>query len=152
MDEIDKKILDIIQTGFPLESRPYEVVGRMLRLTETEVLAKVRVLKEKGIIRRIGATFDSRKLGFHSTLCAARVPEDKLERFTTMVNELPGVTHNYLRDDDYNVWFTLIGLGEEAVHEILRKITARTGIEVLNLPAEKVYKIKVDFKMNQAEK
>ena len=152
MDEIDKKILDIIQTGFPLESRPYEAVGRRLKLTEAEVLARVRALKEKGIVRRIGATFDSRTLGFHSTLCAAKVPEGKLERFTTLVNELPGVTHNYLRDGDYNVWFTLIGPGEEAVHGILRELTARTGTEVLNLPAEKVYKIKVDFKMNETER
>lgn len=149
MDAIDKKILDLIQTDFPLDQRPYARIGEQFGLTEAEALARVRALKGKGIIRRIGANFQSRKLGWTSTLCAARVPEELLDRFVAEVNRHPGVTHNYLRQHDYNVWFTLITPGVDKVRETLAEITAATGIEILNLPAEKTFKIKVDFPMSE---
>ncbi|NLY40628.1 MAG: Lrp/AsnC family transcriptional regulator [Desulfovibrionales bacterium] len=151
MDDFDKKILDIIQTGFPLESRPYAEVGRQVGLTEAETLARVRALTEKGVIRRIGANFQSDKLGFHSTLCSAAVPEEKLDHFIAEVNQLAGVTHNYLRAHRQNVWFTFIGPSWENVQETLAEITRRTGVAILNLPTEKMFKIKVDFKMGDQE-
>ncbi|MBZ4648994.1 MAG: transcriptional regulator, partial [Desulfomicrobiaceae bacterium] len=104
MDAIDRQLLDIIQTDFPLEPRPYAVLGERLGLTEAETLARVRALTARGVIRRIGANFQSRKLGWHSTLCAACVPEDRLDAFVAEVNRHPGVTHNYLRAHRYNVW------------------------------------------------
>ncbi|MBC7356400.1 MAG: Lrp/AsnC family transcriptional regulator, partial [Desulfomicrobiaceae bacterium] len=112
-----------------------------------ETLARVRALTARGVIRRIGANFQSRKLGWHSTLCAACVPEDRLEAFVAEVNRHPGVTHNYLRAHRYNVWFTLIGPSPEDVAATLAGITQATGIPILNLPASKMYKIQVDFKM-----
>jgi siroheme decarboxylase len=151
MDTLDRKILDIIQTNFPLVPRPYAEVGRMLGLTEAETLARVRALKEKGVIRRIGANFQSRKLGWCSTLCAAKVPTERLDEFVDEVNRHPGVTHNYLRKHDYNVWFTFIGPSWEDVTSTLAAITEKTGIEILNLPAEKMYKIKVDFPMEEED-
>ncbi|MDK2873333.1 MAG: siroheme decarboxylase [Desulfomicrobiaceae bacterium] len=147
MDAIDRQLLDIIQTDFPLEPRPYAVLGERLGLTEAETLARVRALTARGVIRRIGANFQSRKLGWHSTLCAACVPEDQLEAFVAEVNRHPGVTHNYLRAHRYNVWFTLIGPSPEDVAATLAGITQATGIPILNLPASKMYKIQVDFKM-----
>lgn len=152
MDHFDKKILDIIQTGFPLESRPYAEVGRQIGLTEAETLARVRALTEKGVIRRIGGNFQTAKIGFHSTLCAASVPEDKLDLFVAEVNRLPGVTHNYLRAHRQNVWFTFIGPSWENVQETLASVTRKTGIPILNLPTEKMFKIQVDFKMGGQEK
>jgi DNA-binding Lrp family transcriptional regulator len=150
MDQTDRRILDVIQSDFPLERRPYAVVGERLGLTEAEVLARVRALKERGIIRRLGANFQSRKLGWRSTLCAAKVPEDRFDAFVAEVNRHPGVTHNYLRDHEFNVWFTFIGPSWDAVCETLQEIEERTGIEVLNLPAEKMFKIKVDFQMEES--
>ena len=147
MDEIDKKILDIIQTDFPLEPRPYAVIGSQMDLTEAETLARVRVLTQKGVIRRIGANFQSKKLGWHSTLCAAAVPKDKFDAFVSAVNALPGVTHNYLRQNHYNIWFTFIGPSWDNVCATLAELTRQTGIPILNLPAKKMYKIQVDFKM-----
>ncbi len=149
MDSIDKKLLDIIQTDFPLCSRPYEKLGQSLGITESEALARVRALKESKIIRRLGANFQSAKLGFRSTLCAAKVPEEQLESFVEVVNSYTGVTHNYLRKHHYNVWFTFIGASWEKVEATLAEITAKTGIEVLNLPATKLFKIRVDFKMDE---
>ena len=147
MDSLDKKILDIIQSGFPIASRPYAEVGRQVGLTETETLARVRALRQKGVIRRIGANFSSSVLGWQSTLCAASVPENQVEAFVAEVNSHPGVTHNYLRQHHYNVWFTFIGPDMDAVRAALAGITAKTGVAILNLPAERLFKIKVDFLM-----
>ncbi len=149
MDALDKQILDRIQSGFPLESRPYAVLGAELGLTEAETLARVRALKERGIIRRLGANFQSKALGWRSTLCAAKVPDEKMEAFVAAVNRHTGVTHNYLREHEYNVWFTFIGPSWEAVCATLDGITAETGIPILNLPAKRMFKIKVDFRMGE---
>ena len=148
MDNIDKKLLDIIQTGFPIVPRPYAELGEKLGITEAEALSRVRALKGKKIIRRLVANFQSSKLGFRSTLCAAKVPDEKMELFTTEVNKLPGVTHNYIRNHVYNVWFTLIGPSWEEVCSTLDSVTERTGIKILNLPATRMYKIRVDFRMD----
>lgn len=149
LDTIDRKLLDIIQTAFPLVPRPYEDLGRQLGISEEEALARVKAMKEKKIIRRLGANFQSAKLGFRSTLCGAHVPEEKLDAFIADVNALPGVTHNYLRNHDFNVWFTLIGPSWEDVCATIRGIEERTGISVMNLPAEKLFKIRVDFQMEE---
>lgn len=147
LDSIDKKLLDIIQTDFPITQRPYATLGEQLGITEAEALARVRALKESKIIRRLGANFQSAKLGFRSTLCAAKVPPEKMESFVAEVNSHTGVTHNYLRKHAYNVWFTYIGASWEQVCDTLAGITRKTGIEILNLPATKLYKIRVDFQM-----
>ncbi|MCD8244908.1 MAG: hypothetical protein LUD38_14175 [Parabacteroides sp.] len=147
LDAVDRKILDLIQSGFPLESRPYAVIGEHAGIGEEEALGRVRSLRERGVVRRIGANFQSGKIGFRSTLCAAKVPEEALESFIAAVNAEPGVTHNYLRNHAYNIWFTCIARSMEEVEASLDRIAAQTGIRAVNLPAERLYKIKVDFKM-----
>ncbi len=149
LDAIDKQLLDIIQTAFPLAPRPYAVLGEALGITEAEALARVRRLKSLKIIRRLGANFQSKALGFRSTLCAAKVPEAKLDDFIAAVNALPGATHNYLREHEYNVWFTLIAPSWDDVCRTLDELAAASGLRILNLPAEKLYKIRVDFKMHE---
>jgi siroheme decarboxylase len=146
LDDLDRAILNEIQSHFPIESRPYAEVGRRVGASEAEVLARVTALTAAGVIRRLGANFTSRKLGYTSTLCAARVPQDRLEDFVTVVNRYPGVTHNYLRRHRYNVWFTLIAESESRLTEILAEISQASGVsEILSLPAYEVFKIKVDF-------
>ena len=149
LDLVDKKLLDIIQTAFPLVPRPYAELGKALGIPEEEALARVKRMKDSRLIRRLGANFQSAKLGFRSTLCAAKVPEDKIDEFVEVVNGYAGVTHNYLREHAYNIWFTLIGPSWEAVCATLDEITARTGIGILNLPATKLYKIRVDFQIEE---
>jgi DNA-binding Lrp family transcriptional regulator len=102
-------------------------------------------MMDSGVIRRIGANFTSRKLGYTSTLCAAHVPEERLARFVEVVNRFPGVTHNYLRQHHFNVWFTLIAESLERLDQILTEISEASGVEVLSLPAQEIFKIKVDF-------
>jgi DNA-binding Lrp family transcriptional regulator len=148
MNETDKKILNEIQSDFPIISRPYLELGKRLDLSEVEVIESVRRLKEKGVIRRIGGNFHSSRLNFASTLCAARVPEEKIEHFVKVVNSFPGVTHNYLRNHDYNIWFTFIARDMDYIEDALKKISEETGAtEIRNLPAVKTFKIKVDFEI-----
>ena len=145
LDDLDKAILNEIQSHFPIASRPYEEVGSRVGAPETEVMRRVQAMMASGVIRRIGANFTSRKLGYTSTLCAAHVPEEMLARFVEVVNRYPGVTHNYLRRHHFNVWFTLIAESVERLEQILAEISAASGVEVLSLPAQEVFKIKVDF-------
>jgi DNA-binding Lrp family transcriptional regulator len=148
MDDTDKAILNQIQSDFPIESRPYQELGRRLNLSETQVIERIRRLKKEDIIRRIGGNFHSRHLNFTSTLCAAKVPEEEIERFVEVVNRYPGVTHNYLRSHEYNIWFTFIAEKMDTIEEALRDISIETGVsEILNLPAVKMFKIKVDFEV-----
>ncbi len=149
LTEQQKRLLNIIQTDFPICAHPYAELGKRLGISEEEALADVRALREGRIIRRLGANFQSAKLGFRSTLCAAKVPEEQLEEFVSIVNSYTGVTHNYLRQHVYNVWFTFIGPSWEDVCASLEEITQKTGIPILNLPAKKLYKIRVDFQMGE---
>ncbi len=146
MDTLDKAILNRIQTRFPLTSRPYAAIAQELETTEQEVLTRVTRLKEEGIIRRIGGNFVPSKVGFVSTLCTARVPDKKFDLFARTVNRFPGVTHNYLRDNPFNIWFTFIAPSKEAIRENLAMISEKTGVdEILNMPATHVFKIKAKF-------
>jgi DNA-binding Lrp family transcriptional regulator len=148
LDDTDRKILSLIQSGFPLVPRPYAEIGEYAGVHEEEAFEQVRALKKRGLIRRIGANFQSGKIGFKSTLCAAKVPEEKLEAFIAAVNAEPGVTHNYLRAHAYNIWFTYIGPSTGYIENVLARLTKETGVSILNLPAIKLFKIKVDFQMD----
>ena len=145
LDDLDRAILNEIQSNFPIVSRPYAEVGVRVGADEEKVLRRVRNLMESGVIRRLGANFTSRKLGYTSTLCAARVPPESLPHFVEVVNHYPGVTHNYLRDHHFNVWFTLIAESPARLEQILAEISGSSGVEVLSLPAQEIFKIKVDF-------
>lgn len=146
MDDIDKRIINRVQSRFPIHERPYGVIAEQLGLVEAEVIERLRNLKEKGIIRRIGGNFRPEKVGFFSTLCAAKVPDEKIEAFALCVNGYTGVTHNYVRDHDFNVWFTVIAPSVQEIEDTLKKIAESTGVTtILNLPATRVFKISAQF-------
>lgn len=148
MDTIDKKILNIIQKDFPIVAEPFKAVAEKLGLTEDEVLERIARMKQEGIIRRIGAVFDSKKMGFVSTLSAARVPEDKLKDFVEVVNSYAGVTHNYRRNHEYNVWFTFIAPDEGTLEKSLAEIRDKTGInDVISMSATRTFKIDASFEL-----
>jgi DNA-binding Lrp family transcriptional regulator len=146
MDKTDKSLINAIQTDFPITECPYQELGRRFSISEKEVIERIEGLKKRGIIRRIGGNFNTKKLNFTSTLCAARVAEHQLDYFIGVVNRYPGVTHNYLRNHQYNVWFTFIAPSMEEIEDSLEEISMRTGVtDILNLPAVKTYKIRVEF-------
>jgi DNA-binding Lrp family transcriptional regulator len=148
MDDVDRAIINEIQSDFPITARPYRELGKRFQLSEAEVIERLKGLKEEGVIRRIGGNFDSKRLNFTSTLCAAKVPKGMMDRFVEVVNGYPGVTHNYLRNHDYNVWFTFIAQNKVFIERALEEISSATGVtEIINLPAVKQFKIRVDFEV-----
>ena len=149
MDDIDIKLLNEIQSGFPITKRPYKDLGARLNCSENEILERIKRLKKEGIIRRIGGNFDSQRLGFATTLCAAKVPDDKINRFVEVVNKYPEITHNYLRDHRYNIWFTFVGPNMKVIDRYIKEIIQYTGVrEILKLPAIMTFKILVDFEFD----
>ena len=139
-----------MQNQFPLTTRPYLELARMLNISESEVLKRVQTMKDNGIIRRIGAIFNSRQMGFYSTLCACRVEEEYIDEVTAIINAQKGVTHNYIRDHYYNVWFTLTAPSYEDAMAIIINIEQATGVKILTMPASKMYKIKVSLNMGDS--
>lgn len=147
-DDIDKKLINSIQSDFPISPRPYEEIADRLNLTEDVVIERLSALREKGFIRRIGGNFSPEKLSFTSTLCAAKVPEDKIEIFAETVNAYTGVTHNYIREHEYNIWFTFIASSTDEIEKNLSDIVEKTGVkEILNMPATDVFKIRAQFEV-----
>ncbi len=149
MDKVDKKILQLIQTNFPIVSKPFQQIAESVGVSEEEVLARIGEMQKKGIIRRLGGLFDSRKMGYTGILCAMRVPQTDIDRVSAIVNAYPGVTHNYLRNHDYNMWFTLLAESEKKLNEVLNEIKLKTGIDdILQLPAVNVFKVRVNFNLS----
>jgi len=147
MDDLDRQILNRIQTSFPVTTEPFRTLAEEMGLEEDEILTRIRELKNKGLVRRIGAVFNLDRLGFASTLCAAKVPEEKAARFIEAVNTIPGVTHHYRRDHEYNYWFTLICPSEEAILTTLAEIERETGLEIIHMEAVRTFKINASFQL-----
>lgn len=148
---LEQNLLNIIQDGFPLEPRPYQVLAEQLQqanpvefcaIRETEVFQAVERLRESGVVRRIGAVYDSRKLGFTSRLCCGKVSETALDAFAAAVLDEPSITHNYVRNHAFNVWFTVIGRSAEDVAAVVQKLQQRTALtDVHILDSKRMFKI-----------
>jgi DNA-binding Lrp family transcriptional regulator len=146
LSELDKRVLTEIQAGFPIVTRPYADLALQLGVAELDVFEAVRGLRAAGVIRRVGAIFDSARLGYRSTLCAIAAPPERIDAVAAVISAYPNVTHNYERQDRYSVWFTVIAESQARVEEILSEIAAQTGIDdILDLPAIRLFKIRVDF-------
>ena len=150
-DSVDASLLLVLQKGLPLESRPFARIGRDLGLTEDAVLAKVRGWFESGVARRFGAVFDSKSLGYESTLCAADVPERELEAAAARLAPHPGITHCYERDGHPNLWFTLTAPAAELTRELAGVAGALGFHGLLNLPALRKFKIEAVFGRDDQE-
>jgi len=152
LDETDKKLLNLMQGSFELCARPFAHVAQLAGVPEDEVLARVERLLEGRIIREITPIFDTRALGYSSMLVAAKVDPEYPHRAAQFINTHPGVTHNYLRDHDFNLWFTLATepgspLGLDGTIDIIK---ARTGAHsVRQLPTLKLFKIRMDLEMEK---
>ena len=150
MDSTDKEILNRIQGEFPISEDPYGDIGRDLGIPAADVLDRVKSLKKEGIIRKVGPFFDAKRMGHRSTLCAVDVPEEKIEQAASVISGYVEVTHNYLRLGHPNIWFTLIARDEAEIERILAEISEKAGVgPIRNLPAKKMFKIKVDLKLEK---
>jgi siroheme decarboxylase len=150
LDELDKKLLNLMQGSFPIEPRPYARVAELAGVPEDEVLRRVQHLIDERIIRQVTPIFDTRALGYASMLVAAKVDPSNPHRAAKVINAHPGVSHNYLRNHDFNIWFTIATepdsvLGLEGTLEVL---AAEAGAEsVRQLPTLKMFKIRMDLEM-----
>ena len=150
LDETDKQLLNLMQGSFPLDPRPFAAVAGLAGLAEDQVLERVSYLLDKRIIREITPIFDTRAFGYASMLVAAKVDAANPHRAAQFINTHPGVTHNYLRDHDFNLWFTIAverdsTLGLQGTLDV---IAERTGAEsIRQLPTLKLFKIRMDLEM-----
>jgi DNA-binding Lrp family transcriptional regulator len=150
LDTRDKELLQHLQDKFPVDKRPWAEIGGRLGIAEEEVLSRSQRLSSDGVIRKLRTILNGQKLGAcSSTLMAMRVPADKMEEVVSIVNEYMSVTHNYQREHDYNLWFTVTTCGGKDLRSTVEEIKGRTGIpdsDVLDLPTTRVFKIDVRFK------
>ncbi|MGC1709431.1 MAG: Lrp/AsnC family transcriptional regulator [Nitrosotalea sp.] len=153
MDKMDKEILNEIQWTFPLVPRPYSDIAKKFQMSDEELMQRLRALKEAGIIRQLSAIFDTRRLGYKSALVAMAIDADKLDNIANQVNKHPGVSHNYERNHEYNLWFTLaVPPGSDLKSEI-DKFSKLQGInKVRMLPTIKLFKIGVKLEMIDEKK
>jgi siroheme decarboxylase len=148
LDAIDKEILNDIQWSFPLVKRPFLEMANKYQLKEEEVLNRTQRLKDIGIIRQISAIFDTRKLGYKSALVAFSVDKNKIDYVANEINKHPGVSHNYERNHEYNVWFTLAVSPDADMKADLDKMASLDGVlKYRVLPTLKMYKIGVKLDM-----
>ena len=151
MDKINRRILQELQDNFPLEAGPYEIVANRLQISKEELWERVQQMLDKGVIRRIGVSIDSRKIGYRSTLAAVSVEPELVERAAEIIGKYHEVTHSYLRDDPFNIWFTIIAVDEKRIEEILEQIRDSLSLEkskVLNLPVKRLFKLDARFKVS----
>jgi DNA-binding Lrp family transcriptional regulator len=150
LDEIDKRVMNLMQGRFPLEPRPYARVAELAEVTEDEVLRRVQHLIDERIIRQVTPIFDTRALGYSSMLVAAKVDAEHPHRPAQIINSHPGVSHNYLRNHEFNLWFTIATepdskLGLAGTLEVLQRLTGAESIR--QLPTLTLFKINMDLEM-----
>jgi siroheme decarboxylase len=152
LDELDKRLLNLLQGSFPIAPRPYAAVAELAGVPEEEVLARTKRLLDERIIREITPIFDTRVLGYSSMLVAAKVDPDNPWRAAKIINSHPGVSHNYLRDHDFNIWFTIATepgspLGLDGTLEVLQRLTGAESVR--QLPTLRLFKIRMDLEMEK---
>ena len=150
LDELDKQVMNLMQGKFPLERRPYARVAELAETTEDDVLARVLHLIDQRIIRQVTPIFDTRALGYSSMLVAAKVDPEHPHRPAQIINSHPGVSHNYLRNHEFNLWFTIATepdskLGLEGTLEVLQRLTGAESVR--QLPTLTLFKINMDLEM-----
>ena len=149
LDEADKALLQTLQDDFPLTTRPWDALAERLGTTAEDVMGRIGRLKEEGVIRRIGPVLETDRVGLTArTLVLMKVPPERMDEVAGIVSGFDEVTHNYERDHEYNLWFTLITPSQERLKEALAEIIDATGVSeegVLNLPVTERYKIGVRY-------
>ncbi len=139
IDKIDRNIINVLQAGFPLTETPYADVATQLGISEAELLKRLKCLLEDKILTRFGPMYDAQKLGGAFSLVAIRVPENKFDKVTEVVNSYTEVAHNYQRDHDFNMWYVLATETPQQIDAINHDIEKRTGLKVFNMPKLEEY-------------
>lgn len=150
MPDLAARLLEATQRGLPLVRRPFLAIAEQLGVAEREVIDLLSELQQRGVIREVSAFLDPGKLGYCSTLACMTVPASRVEEVAAILAAMPEVTHNYLRDHELNMWFTVIAPSRDAVRSLLDRISLETGCRpVHDLPAAEVFKIRVAFSADE---
>jgi DNA-binding Lrp family transcriptional regulator len=148
LDGLDRELLNAVQWDFPLDARPFAVIAERLGVDEPTVRARVAKVKEAGVLRQLSAIFDTRALGYSSALVAAKVDADRIDDAAAVVSEHPGVSHNYKRNHDYNLWYTVAVPPGASLDAHIDTLHDESGAHVTRkLPTLKLYKIGVKLDM-----
>jgi len=150
LDELDKRLLNLMQGSFPLDRHPYAAVAAAAEVVEEVVLERVARLVHERIIRQVTPIYDTRALGYGSMLVAAKVDPENPWAPAKIINSHPGVSHNYLRNHEFNMWFTLAvesdsKLGLQGTLDVLQRLTGAESIR--QLPTLQLFKIRMDLEM-----
>ena len=149
MDDLDRRIIQELQDDFPLEPNPYEILANKMKITVEELWRRILGLLESGIIRRIGFSIDSGLMGYSSTLVAIRITKDKVEKASELISKYPQITHSYMRNNEFNIWFTIIAEDKKRISAILEEIRIELNLssqDVMDLPVKKLFKLDARFK------
>ena len=141
MDELDRRIVNALQGGFPICARPFAVAAEGLGIDEATLIARVAALREAGVLSRFGPLWKAEGLGGAVTLAAMAVPEDRFEAVVALVNAHPEVAHNYERAHRLNMWFVLAAEDPARIAAAIAEIEAETGLPVLDMPREAEYHV-----------
>lgn len=134
MDDLDRKIINLLQEGFPLTEEPYANVAKQLGIDEPDLLCRLKSLLDEKTLTRFGPMYDAAKLGGDFSLVAIKVPEEHFNEVADIVNSYEEVAHNYHRDHEFNMWYVLATETSEKIHEVNTDIEKRTGLKVFNMP------------------
>jgi DNA-binding Lrp family transcriptional regulator len=145
LDRGDRILLNHAQGDFPVCPRPFRELGERVGMSEEEVLSRLRRLVDAGAISRLGPILDAPRLGGERTLAAMHVPSERFDEVASFINSLPSISHNYEREHHLNLWFVVSSEDEAEIARTLRTVQEKTGLEVLNLPAEEEYFLEVRF-------
>ncbi|MGD1042128.1 MAG: hypothetical protein ABR913_03570 [Sedimentisphaerales bacterium] len=145
LSAFDRRLCNELQTGLPIAERPFAIIARILKTSEAKVLKRTRALVKLGVIRRLGVSINWRAIGKASTLVAAHIEQEDLKKVVSAVNKLKGVSHNYLREHYYNLWFTLRADSQKGLETILKKLSKRFGAAFNSLPVVRVFKLDARF-------
>ena len=145
MDVIDKKILNMLQEEFPLTERPFDDIGIKIGLSGEETRKRVTDLRLRGYIRRLGPVLDPKRMGYTSLLCGVAVPHDRLEEIACAVSEEPGVTHNYERQGDLNLWFTVTMKSKDNIERFLSTLEESFSVTIHRFSEKRTFKIRTRF-------
>ena len=146
LNDSAKKLVDLLQSSFPLTMQPYADIGSRLDISEEEVISIIKRLKQEGIIRLIGPVFNTKFLGYKTTLVAMKIDENNMEKAARIIQDHRGISHGYERDNDFNLWITLAVAGD--IEAELAKLAELTGAEqCFSLPAVKLFKLRALFIM-----
>jgi DNA-binding Lrp family transcriptional regulator len=149
MDELDRRIIKELQENFPLEINPYEILASKMEISVQVLWQRILILVELGVIRRIGFSINSQKMGYSSTLAAIRVTQDRIDKASELISSYPQITHSYLREDEFNIWFTVIAEDKTHITAILEEIQLKLQLsidDIMDLPVQRLFKLDARFK------